>query len=116
DGTDTLRFLDPDTFRERRSLRVVDENGPLRGLNELEMVKGELFANVFKSDSIVRIDPATGRVRGLIDCTGLFPASERSSIEAVMNGIAYDQDGDRLFVTGKFWPRLFELRVILKGR
>src|SRR5438093_4413244 len=116
DGTDTLRFLDPDTFVERRVLQVVDASGPLRGLNELEMVKGEIFANVFKSDSIARIDPATGRVKGWIDCTGLLPPSERSSIEAVMNGIAYDREGDRLFVTGKFWPKLFELRVIPRRR
>jgi len=112
DGTEFLRFLDPATFAERRRLRVTAVGQPVKNLNELEYVKGEIFANVWLTDYIARIDPATGRINGYVDLRGLMPASH--STRDVLNGIAYDAAGDRLFVTGKLWPRLFEIKLTLK--
>jgi glutamine cyclotransferase len=112
DGTADLRFLDPATFRELRRVTVKDHGRPVTHLNELEMVRGEVYANVWYSDRIARISPATGKVLGWIDLAGLLPPSERTDPEAVLNGIAYDAAHDRLFVTGKLWPRLFEIKVI----
>ena len=112
DGTEFLRFLDPATFAERRRLRVTATGQPLKNLNELEFVKGEIFANVWMTDYIARIDPATGRINGYVDLRGLMPANDPS--RDVLNGIAYDASGDRLFVTGKLWPRLFEIKLTLK--
>jgi glutaminyl-peptide cyclotransferase len=114
DGTDTLRFLDPATFSERRRLRVTAAGLPLRNLNELEVVKGEIFANVWESDRVARIDPKTGHVSAWIDLSGLLTPREIASAE-VLNGIAYDVAGDRLFVTGKLWPKLFEIRLVRKN-
>jgi glutaminyl-peptide cyclotransferase len=110
DGTAALRFLDPETFRERRRITVTDGGVPVQYLNELEFVKGEIYANVWTTDFIARIDPATGRVTGWIDLRGMLAARERVG-DAVLNGIAYDAEHDRLFVTGKLWPRLFEIRI-----
>jgi glutaminyl-peptide cyclotransferase len=112
DGTEFLRFLDPATFAERRRVRVTAAGQPLKNLNELEYVKGEVFANVWMTDYIARIDPATGRVNSYIDLRGLMPANDSS--HDVLNGIAYDAARDRLFVTGKLWPRLFEIKLALK--
>jgi len=112
DGTATLRFLDPATFKVLRRVTVTDHGRPVTELNELEFVHGEIYANIWHSDRIARIAPATGKVLGFIDLTGLLPASQRSSPEAVLNGIAYDAAHDRLFVTGKLWPSLFEIRVV----
>ncbi len=112
DGTATLRFLDPTTFKALRRVTVTDHGRPVTQLNELEFVHGEIYANIWHSDRIARIAPASGKVLGFIDLTGLLPATERSSPEAVLNGIAYDAARDRLFVTGKLWPSLFEIRVI----
>ncbi len=114
DGTDELRFLDPATFAVKRTLRVVMIDHPVTQLNELEYVKGEIFANVWGANYVVRIDPATGQVTGLIDFTGLLAPEDRSATTDVLNGIAYDAAGDRLFVTGKRWPKLFEVRLKLK--
>jgi glutamine cyclotransferase len=111
DGTAALRFLDPATFRERRRVAVTDAGVPVTALNELEFVKGEVWANVWTTDFIARVDPATGRVTGWIDLRGLLPARERAG-DAVLNGIAYDAANDRLLVTGKLWPRVFEIKVI----
>jgi glutamine cyclotransferase len=111
DGTADIRFLDPVTFRERRRITVVDGRTPVRSLNELEYVNSEIYANVWQTDRIVRIDPASGRVTGWIDLAGLKNGLEPLSPDAVLNGIAYDAAHDRLFVTGKLWPRLFEIRV-----
>jgi glutaminyl-peptide cyclotransferase len=111
DGTAALRFLDPGTFRERRRVTVTDGGAPVNELNELEFVKGEVWANVWTTDFIVRVDPATGRVTGWIDLRGLLPANQRAG-DAVLNGIAYDAPSDRLFVTGKLWPRLFEIKLV----
>jgi glutamine cyclotransferase len=111
DGSDALRFFDPATFREVRRVIVKDHGKPVSEINELEFIRGEIYANIWHSDRIVRIAPATGKVLGWIDLTGLLPATEHSSPEAVLNGIAYDSAHDRLFVTGKLWPKLFEIKV-----
>src|SRR6185436_13343747 len=111
DGTNELRFLDPATFKERRRIRVTDGGRRITQLNELEYIKGQIFANVWTTDRIARIDPQSGQVLGWVDLTGLIPAGERLDGNAVLNGIAYDAAGDRLFVTGKLWPKLFEIKV-----
>lgn len=110
DGTAELRFLDPETFEERRRVTVTDDGQPVENLNELALINGEVFANVWQRDEIVIIDPDSGKVTGWIDMRGLLPPAERARVD-VLNGIAYDADGDRLFVTGKFWPSLFEIRL-----
>jgi glutaminyl-peptide cyclotransferase len=112
DGTPTLRFRDPKTFQETRHIVVRDDGKPVEQLNELEYVKGEIYANIWHSDRIARISPQDGHVLGWIDLTGLMPASRRVNQESVLNGIAYDAKHDRLFVTGKQWPSVFEIRVI----
>jgi glutamine cyclotransferase len=112
DGTSTLHFLDPQTFEEISQLAVFDDNGPVTRLNELEYVQGEIYANVWQTDRIARISPATGRVIGWIDLEGILTAEDRSEPVDVLNGIAYDADTDRLFVTGKLWPKLFEIELI----
>jgi glutamine cyclotransferase len=111
DGTHQLRFLDPSNFKTQKVLGVYYQDQPLRDLNELEYIKGEIYANIWHQDVIARIDPRSGKILGWIDLAGLLPASERRDAEAVLNGIAYDQAGDRLFVTGKKWPKLFEIRL-----
>jgi glutamine cyclotransferase len=111
DGSPTLRFLDPVTFKEVRRVQVQDRGMPIKDLNELEFVRGEIYANVWHSDRIARISPKNGQVLGWIDLESLLPSIYRRDPEAVLNGIAYDQAGDRLFVTGKFWPKLFEVKV-----
>lgn len=111
DGTSQIRFLDPATFSIRKTINVTDGGRPVRELNELEYVKGEIYANIWHTDRIARIDPASGRVVGWIDLTGLLPDAERDDEEAVLNGIAYDEATGRLFVTGKLWPKLFEIRL-----
>jgi glutamine cyclotransferase len=112
DGTATLRFYDPATFHETKSITVTDHGKPADQLNELEFIHGQIYANVWHSDRIARISPATGAVLGWIDLGGLLPASQHSSAEAVLNGIAYDSAHDRLFVTGKLWPKIFEIQVV----
>lgn len=109
DGSATLRFLDPKTSEVVKRLRVRGPHGPVDKLNELEFVKGEILANIWYSDRIVRISPETGEVLGWIDLTSLYPATRRTSKEDVLNGIAYDEVNDRLFVTGKNWPRVYEI-------
>lgn len=117
DGTSSLRFLDPVTFRETGRLTVRDRGQPVGNLNELEYVRGEIFANVWHTDRIARVSPETGEVLGWIDLRNLLkpgeiPRSTPSAEEAVLNGIAYDAAKNRLFVTGKLWPKLFEIRVV----
>lgn len=111
DGTPELRFLDPRTLAERRRVKVTLRGRPLPQLNELEWVNGQVYANVWQTDFIVRIDPATGKVVGLIDLRGLQARAGRSGVDEVLNGIAYDAKGDRLFVTGKRWPSLYEIKL-----
>lgn len=110
DGTPTLRFLDPSTFKETGSVAVRDGDLSVDDLNELEFVNGSIFANVWFTDSIAMIAPESGVVTGWIDLRGLLPDREARGAD-VLNGIAYDARGDRLFVTGKLWPRLFEIRL-----
>ncbi len=112
DGSSTLFFLDLETFKRTGQIRVRDENGPVEMLNELEYVKGEIFANVWKTDRIVRIDPDSGKVTGWIDLKGLLMQVGPMKPVDVLNGIAYDSNKDRLFVTGKLWPKLFEIKLI----
>jgi glutamine cyclotransferase len=115
DGTSTLRFFDPGTFKEVRRIKVTDRGRPVTDINELEYVDGQVYANIWHSDRIARISPRTGRVQGWIDLKGLLPETERSSPEAVLNGIAWDAANHRLFVTGKLWPKLFEIEVVPKA-
>jgi glutaminyl-peptide cyclotransferase len=116
DGSAELRFLDPVSMREQRRLRVTAHGQPLDRLNELEWVDGEIFANVWKTDRIARIHPRTGQVVGWIDLSGLLPAADQASGRVdVLNGIAYDAKGKRLFVTGKLWPKLFEIQLVKVG-
>jgi glutamine cyclotransferase len=112
DGTSELRFLDPMTFKERRRVSVTDAGRPVTRLNELEYLNGQVFANIWTTDRIARIDPQTGRVLGWIDLTGLLAATDQVNGDAVLNGIAYDAKGARLFVTGKYWPTLFEIKIV----
>ena len=111
DGTSQIRFIDPATSSVTRTIKVTLNGQPLERLNELEFIRGEIFANVWQTDEVVRIDPATGNVRGVIDFSGLLGPQDRSANTDVLNGIAYDAKNDRLFVTGKCWPRLFEVRL-----
>jgi glutaminyl-peptide cyclotransferase len=111
DGTAQIRRIDPVSLRELQRITVHDGTQPIDQLNELEWVRGELYANIWQTDRIARISPDDGRVLGWIDLTGLLPARERSGNEDVLNGIAYDAEGDRLFVTGKLWPKLFEIKL-----
>jgi glutamine cyclotransferase len=118
DGTAQLYFLDPTTLAVEKQLTVsiFDTNDQSRKdmvrLNELEYIEGEIFANIWQTDAIVRIDPANGYVTGVIDLTGLLPAEERTATTDVLNGIAYLPEGKRLFVTGKKWPKLFEIQLV----
>jgi len=111
DGTAYIRFLDPATLAETGRIQVRDGSTPVINLNELEFVKGELFANVWQTDRIARISPKTGQVTGWIDLSGLLDPRDARGVD-VMNGIAYDAKNDRLFVTGKLWPRLFEIKIV----
>ena len=116
DGTPQLRFLNPQTLKATRLLEVTLNGKPLPNLNELEWVKGEIYANVWHANWIARIDPATGAVVGVINLTGILNASNLADgPDGVLNGIAYDAKGDRLFVTGKDWPTLFEIKLRERG-
>jgi glutamine cyclotransferase len=110
DGSAALRFLDPVSFAERRRVTVTDGGVPVPRLNELEYVKGQVYANVWQTYLIARIAPDSGRVVGWIDLTGLLTAADSAGAD-VMNGIAYDAAHDRLFVTGKLWPKVFEIKI-----
>ena len=111
DGTPQIRFLDPATFKVERTIQVTLIGQPVPQVNELEYIQGEIFANVWKTDYVVRVNPAKGAVAGLIDFTGLLPFADHEANTDVLNGIAYDAANDRLFVTGKLWPKLFEVRL-----
>jgi glutaminyl-peptide cyclotransferase len=111
DGSNRLRFLDPDSFRVTKTIAVTDGRTAVNELNELEYVNGEIYANIWHDQRIVTIDPQNGRVTGWIDLTGLLQPGAVHDEEAVLNGIAFDQAGNRLFVTGKLWPQLFEIKL-----
>jgi glutaminyl-peptide cyclotransferase len=114
DGTPTLRILDPATLKQVGKIDVTAEGRPVANLNELEWVKGEIYANVWLTHFIARIDPATGKVVGVINLTGLGPKPEETQDPSndVLNGIAYDAKQDRLFVTGKRWPLIYEIKLV----
>jgi glutamine cyclotransferase len=114
DGTNKIRFIDPANFRVLRSIEVFDHNQPLMELNELEYIKGEIYANIWHSDKIVRIDPATGKILAWVDLAGLRRPQDGDNEDNVLNGIAYDEKNDRLFVTGKRWSRMYEIRLVKK--
>jgi glutaminyl-peptide cyclotransferase len=116
DGTPDIRFLDPLTEQERHRIHVTALGKPVDQLNELEWVDGEIYANIWQTDRIARIDPKTGNVVGWIDLKGLLPRSDTIPGHTdVLNGIAYDAANKRLFVTGKMWPKLFEIKLVRKG-
>ncbi len=110
-GSATLTVRDPETFAVQREVRVEDKGLPLTQINELEYVNGELFANVYQSDWVVRIDPGSGEVLQWIDFAGLLPPEQRTSTTDVLNGIAFDETTGHLLLTGKLWPTLFEIRL-----
>ena len=112
DGSSILRFLNPETFAIERTLNVKLNGQPLRNINELEWINGEVWANVWQSELIARIDPETGNVTAVIDFTGLTPQAARSNpADNVLNGIAYDEATGRIWITGKRWPDLYEIKV-----
>ena len=116
DGTSELRVLDPATMGERRRIRVTFQGQPVERLNELEWVKGEIFANIWMARRIARIDPKSGAVTGWIDLTDLAVENANGDPDSVLNGIAYDEKGDRLFVTGKNWAKLFEIDIVPEAK
>jgi glutaminyl-peptide cyclotransferase len=115
DGTSEIRFWNPATLQETGRVQVHDGSEPVASLNELEYVRGEIYANVWQSDRIARISTIDGHVTGWIDLSGLLSPSELAAGPDVLNGIAYDSVHDRLFVTGKLWPKLFEIQLIRKS-
>jgi glutamine cyclotransferase len=112
DGTPVLHFLDPVTLQETKQITVTDKSQPVFNLNELEYVRGEILANVWRTDRIARIAPKTGLVIGWIDLTGLLSQADRQQPVDVLNGIAYNAERNRLYVTGKLWPKLFEIALV----
>ncbi len=112
DGSAELRFIDPLTFEETRRLKVTLRGQPLRNLNELEWIDGEIFANVWQTDALVRIDPSSGAVTGIVDLRGLLPHEDRKAGKTdVLNGVAYKGEKNTLYVTGKYWPKLFKIEI-----
>jgi len=116
DGSAQIRCWDAGTLQEKRRFTVREHGHPVTSLNELEYVRGELYANVWQTDRIVRFSPVDGRVTGWIDLAGILPAADRNEQVDVLNGIAYDALSDRLFVTGKLWPKLFEIKLVPKSK
>jgi len=112
DGSAVLRFLDPESYEEIRHIEVIHQGIPIRNLNELEYIKGEIFANIWGKDTIVRVSPENGRVLGWVDLSLLRKALGPVQGAEAANGIAYDAAGDRIFVTGKLWPKLFEVKLV----
>ena len=111
DGTSRIRFFNPDTFEVQRVITVQDNGRDITQLNELEYIKGEIYANIWLTDRIARIDPQSGKVIAWINLSGLLSPEDHTGSGAVLNGIAYDEASDRLFVTGKLWPKLFEIKL-----
>jgi len=111
DGSSSIRVMDPGTLAETGEIKVTMNGRPVDQLNELEFIKGEIWANVFQTDRIVRIDPATGKVNSVVYLANLLSPQDRRGVD-VLNGIAYDASGDRIFVTGKYWPKIFEIKLV----
>lgn len=116
DGSATLRFRNPETFQETHHIVVKDGHKVIDQLNELEFIKGEIYANIWHSDMIARISPEDGHVIAWIDLTGLLPNEQKIDAESVLNGIAYDVQHDRIFVTGKHWPTVFQIKIVQPSR
>lgn len=116
DGTNRIRFLDPTSFHVTRTIEVYDRDQPLMELNELEYIKGEIYANIWHSEKIVRIDPASGKILAWIDLSGLRRPEDGVHDDNVLNGIAYDEKNDRLFVTGKRWSRVYEIKLVRREK
>ena len=114
DGTSTITFRNPETFAVERSITVTLRDKKVAYLNELEYIKGEIWANVYGSDLIVRIDPATGAVRSVVNCTGLLPAAQRRPRTDVLNGIALDPATGDIWLTGKYWPKMYRIKLVEK--
>jgi glutamine cyclotransferase len=115
DGSSELYFLDPESFQVKDSITVTDQGEKIRWLNELEFINGEIYANVYQTDNIVRINPETGQVSGWIDLAGILPDTPETQRAGVLNGVAYDPETGRLFITGKNWPYLYEIVLIPDG-
>ncbi len=111
DGSATLSFIDPDTFQVVKRVTVRNDGVPISNLNELEYIRGKIYANIWLTDNIAIIDPETGDIEGMVNMTGLLPQSDQEGVD-VLNGIAYDPSADRIFVTGKWWPDLFEVKIV----
>ncbi len=114
DGSERIKVLDPETFKPLRTLEVYTDQSKIAYLNELEWIEGELWANVYTTDQIVRIDPRTGAITGIIDLSGLLSPADKGPTTDVLNGIAYDERRSRIFVTGKYWNKLFEIELFKK--
>jgi glutamine cyclotransferase len=114
DGSSIIRFLNPETFEEERRITVADAGGPVARLNELEYVKGIIYANVWKADRIALIEPDTGKVTGWLDLKGILPENSQSMKHVgVLSGIAYDAGNESLYITGKLWPLLFQIEALI---
>jgi len=111
DGSSKIYFLDP-SFKLQKTINVTAGDRPVRLLNELEWIDGKIWANVYTSDLIVIINPSSGEVEAAVDCTGLLPASKKTSKTDVLNGIAYDPDSKKIYLTGKYWPSLYEVTLV----
>lgn len=114
DGSNIIHFMEPDNFAELHRIEVYNDKEAVEELNELELINGDIFANVYQTDLVVIIDPKTGGVKGVIDFKGLLKSSDRTGSEDVLNGVAWDEAGKRLFVTGKLWPKLYQVQLIEK--
>lgn len=114
DGTNAIRIVDPSSLTEKGRIEVYDNVGAVEYLNELEFINGELWANIYQTDKIARIDPSTGKVLGYIDFSNLLPKSDYTEGTDVLNGIAYHKSSGKIYVTGKNWPKLFEVKVTKK--
>lgn len=112
DGSDTIYFIDPKSFETIREIKVTLDDSPLSAINELEWIEGTIFANIYLTDDIARIDPQSGKVLGMLNMSGLRPAANKPEAGEVLNGIAYDPSSQRLFVTGKLWDVLYEIRLV----
>jgi glutamine cyclotransferase len=115
DGTANLYFLNPETFKVMNTVAVNDDGAPVNNINELEYINGQVYANIWKTDKIAIIDPATGRITGWVDLSGLLASQGYTGKVDVLNGIAYDAGTQRLFITGKYWPYIFEIKLVEKS-
>jgi glutamine cyclotransferase len=114
DGSNLIYFMDPEYFTETGRFEVYDENGPVERLNELEYIDGQIYANIYGSDKIVIIDPGSGIVTATVNFKGILPEKDKHSRIDVFNGIAFNPDNQSIYVTGKYWPKLFEVKLLEK--